>query len=58
MHSSADRLFCVSGGAMVELDPWVGEFMKLKESHPDLIKGMLKIAKYKIKECEKELKRK
>jgi hypothetical protein len=56
MHSSCDRLFLVSGGSMTELDSWTSGFNKLCISHPELMKEMLKIAKQKIKDCEKGLK--
>ena len=56
MHTSADRLFMISGGSMTELCSWTADFHKLKNSHPELMKQMLKVAKAKIKECEKELK--
>ena len=56
MHSSSDRLFMVSGGRMTELGSWTADFHKLCDSHPELMKQMLKVAKNKIKECEKELK--
>ena len=50
------RLLMISGGRMTELGSWTADFHKLCNSHPELMKDMLKVAKNKIKECEKELK--